>query len=173
MARNGKVSDKKIVFAHRYLANGKNATEAATFAGYSAKTAYSQGQRLLKDVEVKSIIKKGLEEVLTDLDELKVKWLNEVSALAFSDFRKVAKFDREGVELISSDQLDDDTARAIESVESSVSYSKDGQPIINRKVKLHSKTKGLDTLGKFLGMLQEEQAAGVTIIINGDEAKLG
>ena len=33
-----------------------NATEAALEAGYSPKTAYSQGQRLLKNVEVKAAI---------------------------------------------------------------------------------------------------------------------
>ena len=33
-----------------------NATEAALKAGYSPKTAYSQGQRLLKSVEVKAAI---------------------------------------------------------------------------------------------------------------------
>ena len=33
-----------------------NATEAALKAGYSPKTAYSQGQRLLKNVEVKAAI---------------------------------------------------------------------------------------------------------------------
>jgi len=34
-----------------------NATEAAKKAGYSEKTAYSQGQRLLKNVEVQTAIK--------------------------------------------------------------------------------------------------------------------
>ena len=34
-----------------------NATEAALQAGYSAKTAYSQGQRMLKNVEVQTAIK--------------------------------------------------------------------------------------------------------------------
>lgn len=33
-----------------------NATQAALKAGYSPKTAYSQGQRLLKNVEVKAAI---------------------------------------------------------------------------------------------------------------------
>lgn len=35
-----------------------NATEAATKAGFSAKTAYSSGQRLLKNVEIKNLISK-------------------------------------------------------------------------------------------------------------------
>jgi phage terminase small subunit len=37
------------------IIGGKNATEAAQEAGYSKKTAYSQGPRMLKDVEFKHI----------------------------------------------------------------------------------------------------------------------
>lgn len=45
------LSEKQRVFCEHYAACF-NATEAAKRAGYSAKTAYSQGQRLLKNVEV-------------------------------------------------------------------------------------------------------------------------
>ena len=40
-------------FAEEYLVDC-NATQAAIRAGYSEKTAYSQGERLLKNVEVKN-----------------------------------------------------------------------------------------------------------------------
>lgn len=46
---------KKQRFANEYLID-LNATQAAIRAGYSAKTAYSQGQRLLKDVDVQKAI---------------------------------------------------------------------------------------------------------------------
>lgn len=39
-----------------------NATQAAIRAGYREKTAYSMGQRLLKNVEIKSCIKKMRDE---------------------------------------------------------------------------------------------------------------
>lgn len=42
---------KQAQFVREYLID-LNATQAAIRCGYSAKTAYSQGQRLLKDVEV-------------------------------------------------------------------------------------------------------------------------
>jgi Terminase small subunit len=38
---------RRGVFVQAYMANGHNATQAAITAGFSAKTAYSQGQRLL------------------------------------------------------------------------------------------------------------------------------
>jgi len=46
---------KKHRFVGEYLKD-LNATQAAIRAGYSASTAYSQGQRLLKDVEVQMAI---------------------------------------------------------------------------------------------------------------------
>ena len=44
-----------------------NATTSAITAGYSKKTAYSQGQRLLKNVEISSSIKKRLEKKVNKL----------------------------------------------------------------------------------------------------------
>lgn len=43
-----------------------NATQAAIRAGYSEKTAYSIGQRLLKNVEIKSRIKELQDKVFED-----------------------------------------------------------------------------------------------------------
>jgi phage terminase small subunit len=52
------LTEQKKQFARNYIANGGNATQAALKAGYSKKSAYSQGQRLLKDVEVKQMLEK-------------------------------------------------------------------------------------------------------------------
>jgi len=49
------LTDKKRQFAEMYVLQ-KNATQAAIGAGYSPKTAYSQGSRLLKDAEVSEYI---------------------------------------------------------------------------------------------------------------------
>ena len=45
------LNEKQKAFCE-YYASSFNATESAKKAGYSEKTAYSQGQRLLKNVEV-------------------------------------------------------------------------------------------------------------------------
>jgi phage terminase small subunit len=45
-------------FAHEFVID-LNASQAAVRAGFSKKTAYSQGQRLLKNVEVQKIIQKA------------------------------------------------------------------------------------------------------------------
>lgn len=56
-----KLTAKQAAFAAEYLID-LNATQAAIRAGYSAKTAYSMGQRLLKHVEVAAAIAEALAE---------------------------------------------------------------------------------------------------------------
>lgn len=51
---------KRAAFVREYLLNS-NATQAAIRAGYSPKTSYSIGGRLLKDVEVAAAIRRGQE----------------------------------------------------------------------------------------------------------------
>lgn len=51
----GHLSEKQERFCEEYLIDC-NATQAAIRAGYSGKTAYSMGQRLLKKVEVQNRI---------------------------------------------------------------------------------------------------------------------
>jgi len=55
---------RQKAFVEHYLAAGHNATEAAKRAGYSERTAYSQGQRLLKHVEVVKALNEGQRESL-------------------------------------------------------------------------------------------------------------
>lgn len=57
-----KLTEKQKKFADFYIKLG-NATQAAIEAEYSKRTAYSQGQRLLKNVEVKRYIEKRMEEI--------------------------------------------------------------------------------------------------------------
>ena len=54
------MTNKKKRFADEYLVD-LNATQAAIRAGYKEKTAYSQGQRMLKNVEIKTYIEEQLE----------------------------------------------------------------------------------------------------------------
>lgn len=53
---DGKLNERQKRFADEYIISG-NATQSAINAGYSKKTGYSQGQRMLKNVEVSKYIK--------------------------------------------------------------------------------------------------------------------
>ena len=71
------MNEKQRRFAEAYAAN-PNATEAAKAAGYSGKTARSQGQRLLTNVDVQKHIKelqaKADEERIASVTEIKIFW---------------------------------------------------------------------------------------------------
>lgn len=55
------LTPKRKAFCDAYLANGMNATQAALEAGYSERTAKSQGSRLLTFVDVQDYIKERTE----------------------------------------------------------------------------------------------------------------
>ena len=55
------MNDKRRAFVREYLID-LNATQAAKRAGYSNRTAYSQGQRLLKDAEIQQAVQTAKEE---------------------------------------------------------------------------------------------------------------
>lgn len=59
-----------MIFVTEYLKNGNNATQAAILAGYSEKTAYSQGSRLLKSVEVQQYLNKTEQNLNRDLRQI-------------------------------------------------------------------------------------------------------
>ncbi len=56
------MTEKQKRFCLEYLIDA-NATQAAIRAGYSKKTAYSQGERLLKNVEVQNYIQEQMKEL--------------------------------------------------------------------------------------------------------------
>ena len=68
-----KLSARQELFCLEYIRDG-NAAQAAIRAGYSPKTAYSTGQRLLKNVEVRAHI----DELMTDLQQEKIADAEEV-----------------------------------------------------------------------------------------------
>lgn len=71
------MNDKQKKFAELYAAN-PNATEAAKGAGYSERTARSQGQRLLTNVDIKKYISElhnaAASERILSLAEIKAFW---------------------------------------------------------------------------------------------------
>jgi phage terminase small subunit len=66
------LNTKQQLFVEHYLQHW-NATQAAIRAGYSDKTAYSIGQRLLKDVEVAEAIAERIAQVAMSADEVLIR----------------------------------------------------------------------------------------------------
>lgn len=59
------LTERQRRFADAYCETA-NATQAAKAAGYSVKTAYSQGERLLKNVEVAAYIRDKMEQIANE-----------------------------------------------------------------------------------------------------------
>lgn len=74
------LNDKQKQFFKEYIVDA-NATQSAIRAGYSKKTAYSQGQRLLKNVEGQKYLQELMDEkekaLIADQDEV-LKYLTSV-----------------------------------------------------------------------------------------------
>lgn len=62
-----------------------NATQAAIRAGYSKKTAYSIGQRLLKDVEIQEAIQKAMKDRSERTGITQDKVVEELGKVAFAE----------------------------------------------------------------------------------------
>lgn len=83
MGKSGPLTDKQETFCQEYLKD-LNATQAATRAGYSEKTANEQGARLLANVSVAARVKELMalrekrtqitaDKVLQDIEEIKIR----------------------------------------------------------------------------------------------------
>lgn len=76
------MTPKAVLFVTEYLRNF-NATEAATAAGYSEKTAYSQGSRLLKEPEIQAMVRERLRERIEKIDLTAGVVLDKLKGIAF------------------------------------------------------------------------------------------
>ena len=87
------VVERREAFIAAYLSNGHNCTQAAIAAGFSPRTAYSQGQRLLKNVEVERQLAEAAKKAGDAADLKTERTLQEVRRVAFSDPRRFFRND--------------------------------------------------------------------------------
>lgn len=152
------LNDGQRRFIEEYLID-LNATQAAIRAGYSPKTAKSQGQRLLTNVDIEAAIQAAINERSERTKITQDMVLSELAKVGFSDLRNV--FTPMGG-IIDPRDWDDSTAGAISSVEvvrrQSGEYDDDGNPIPEHvhKIKVWDKVSALEKMGKHLGMFTEK-----------------
>ena len=159
MAR--KLTDKQKKFVEEYLID-LNATQACIRAGYSPKTAMEQGYQLLQKTSVQEAIAESMAERSRRTGINQDRIVQELARIAFVKITDVVDSDGE----INTNASDDDLA-CIESykVEDSDSSSK-------REVKLASKIKALELLGKHVGMWNDKIQVDVSIPVFGGEDDL-
>ena len=165
MAKKAKLTEKQQRFVDEYLID-LNATQAAIRAGYSAKTADQQGSRMLTNVKVQQEISKEMAERSKRTGVNQDRVVLELARIAFVKMTDVVNDEGE----IRPDATDDDLA-CIESVKYKRSDSDTGSSE-EREVKIASKLKALELLGKHLGMWNDKLNVNIThpIVITGEDA---
>lgn len=153
------LNERQEKFVLEYLVD-LNATQAAIRAGYSPKTAYSIGQRLLKHVEISRQIAEAREEQATRTGVTADRVLLEFAHLALSDIRDVMSWDADGtVTVRPSDAIDENAARAIQSIKSrTTTRSGDFGEITTHdlEVRFHPKDPALQALARHLDLFSKE-----------------
>ena len=139
------MNEKQRRFGHEYILDS-NSTKAAIRAGYSNKTAYSMGQRLLKKVEIQNLIAELRNDIEKTTNITVQKTLIELARIAFSDISDYLDINNGQVILKDLKELTKNQTAAIESIQ----QTKDGI-----KFKLYNKPQALELIGKHLGMFTE------------------
>lgn len=158
------LSEQRQRFVDEYLID-LNGTQAAIRAGYSVKTAQEQSSRLLSNVMVQGAISIAMAErsKRTGINQDRV--VLELAKMALVKMTDIV--DSQG--RIKEGATDDDLA-CIESVKYKESESDTGSSV-EREVKIASKLKALELLGKHLGMWNDKLDVNITqpIVITGED----
>ena len=155
---------KQRLFIKEYLID-LNATQAAIRAGYSAKTSYSHGQRLLKDVEIQNALTSAMHKREDNIEITAARVLKELAIIAYADQSDYVTIGTEGeVKLIPFDTMKEGASRAVSGVEETRRIMGSGtgkgtEMILEIKTKYrhHDKVKALELLGNHLGMWKDRQ----------------
>ena len=139
-------TEKQERFVQEYLTD-LNASAAARRAGYSPKTAGQTGFDLLKNPKIQVALRNALQRRSERTKITQDRVLHELACIAFADLRGALTWGAEGVELIASDQIDDETAAAIASISHTVTNDSG-----SLRVRLHDKLRALEKLGRHLGL---------------------
>ncbi len=145
------LNPQQALFVREYLID-LNATQAATRAGYSARTANEQGARLLAHVSVRSAIDAALAKRADKLEITADRVLKEIARLAFFDARNL--FDEDGNPIKVPD-LDEDSARAIVGMDVVMIGNADMGVGQVQKIKLADKKGSLELLGRHIGLFKD------------------
>ena len=152
-----KLNQKQARFVQEYMVD-LNATQAAIRAGYSERTAYSQGQRLLKHVEVQAQLQKAMKkraERTEITQDMVVKELAKIGFANLGDFMRVTSGGEPYYDL--SDMTPEKSAALSEVTVEDFTEGRgpDARDVRRIKLRLCDKRAALVDLGKHLGMFRE------------------
>lgn len=170
------MNSKMEKFCQEYVVD-LNATQAAIRSGYSEKTAYSHGSRLLNNVEVKTRIKELQSDMQKASGITALRVLQEHSKIAFSS---ISNLHNTWIELKDFEKLTDEQKACIKSISTKVLKrnigTKEEPDIVDVefvKIELYDKQKALDSIASLLGLNQQIQFNNQSINIVWNEKRYG
>ncbi len=160
-----KLNDKQQRFVDEYLID-LNATQAAIRAGYSVKRASEIGYQLLQKTTVQTAISEKMADRSRRTGVNQDRVVLELAKIAFVKMTDIV--DEHGK---IKDSASEDDLACIESIKYKESESDTGASV-EREVKISSKLKALELLGKHLGMWNDKLDVNITqpIVISGSDA---
>ena len=175
------LTSKQEAFVQQYMID-RNATQAAIRAGYSPKTARSQGQRLLTKVDIQSRLGE-LERKAESFAEKKADDVRErLAAIAWTDLTEIVDFDGQHMTMRAFESLTPAQRACIKDWKirtvTRMEVGEDGKPVPVEvdmvEIKLHDKLKALELYAKHIGMEREAKKDAVpifnlTVITEGEQ----
>ena len=155
---------KQGLFVREYLID-LNATKAAERAGYSKRTAYSQGQRLLQHAAVRDEIQALMDKRATKLEITAERVLAELALIGFANMLDYIAVGENGAARVDLSKLTREQAAAIneitvEEFTERTGEDGDGKPIFENvrrtKFKLSDKRAALVDLGRHLKLFTDK-----------------
>ncbi len=155
MEEGKELNERQAAFVREYLVDF-NATQAAIRAGYSEKTAGSQGERLLRNAEIQKAIDAGKASVCKRNEVTVDRIVQELERIAFGDLKNSVKWDGNKTVICASDELSPDVSATIASIEEDERDTPHGT---HRKVKVKhwDKLRALELLARYKGMLVDRK----------------
>ena len=152
------LTPRRWEFVRQYVALN-NATAAARKAGYSERSAYNEGSRLLKNDEVRAAVEwyRGSESERLGVTPARV--LEELAAIAFADLGDYVRI-VDGSPIFDMSELPAGATRAIASIDETSS---------GVRFKLHDKQAALVTLARSFGLLGNDSPA-VAVVVGAAES---
>ena len=149
------LTPKQETFVGEYLKD-LNATQAAIRAGYSPSSAAEIGYENLRKPQIAAAISEAFkaraERTRVDQDRVVL----ELARNGFSDMREIASWGPDGIAYKASGELTDEAAAAVAEITETVTSTKDGGERRTRTVKLHSKLRALELLGRHLRIFTDK-----------------
>jgi phage terminase small subunit len=135
-----------------------NGARAARDSGFAKRSARVTASKLLTNPN----IQKRIQQLMNDRSErTKITQdmvLRELAILGFSDFKHYGQIDKDGaLEFYPFEKIKDEKTRAIKSMK-----EVSGAQSHSISLKLHSKEKPLELIGKYLGMFVDEHKLNLT-----------